>query len=289
MEYIIIGIVILALAAGYYFYNKKKKDKKEDGGGDSTDLIKGSHTHFLINKLRAMNLFADKFSPAEKDSIVQQIRNYGGNALYLYTVDEGDGPSFNPYPVGFKDANWGNIDPDANKMAWWNQLINKWNMKTIIWLLPDDCPTLYNKPLPVLKKYISDMVKNFDANKNVGGYVLWLEMDEWIMSSNATGKDVTELLSHLKSITNKPVGIHLSPEVHKQPFWKNIIGSADYFFMQYGFGKSPEFIERETRQAIASLGNKVIAAEYSFGMSASDRALGQAAIRGGALGTGNGK
>jgi hypothetical protein len=98
------------------------------------------------------------------------------------------------------------------------------------------------------------------------------------------------LVAHLKSITDKPVGVHLTSGIGGHKGNKEYYANADYVFLQTGWDKTPAEITAMVKQAIAVTGKPVVASEYAKeSRSAAARTLGDAACLAGAIGTGNGR
>jgi hypothetical protein len=156
--------------------------------------------------------------------------------------------------------------------------LNNMGLKPVLWLTPDDSPSIVNQSLDAQKAHFSNMVARFDSR--VTGYVTCLECDEYWSAAQ-----VQALVAHLKSQTNKPVGVHMTPSFNAEYF-----ANADYVFLQTGFNKTPEQVKAMVAHAIAVTGKPVVASEYHLeSRSATARALGDAACAAGAIGTGNGR
>jgi hypothetical protein len=127
------------------------------------------------------------------------------------------------------------------------------------------------------------MVRRFDSK--VTGYVACLECDEYWSPAK-----VNALVIHLKSITDKPVGVHLTSGIGGHKGNKEYYANADYVFLQTGWNKTPAEITAMVKQAIAVTGKPVVASEYAVeSRTAAAIALGNAACQAGAIGTGNGR
>ena len=152
-----------------------------------------------------------------------------------------------------------------------------------MWLTPDDSPSITSQSLDAQKAHFSEIVRRFDDK--VTGYVACLECDEYWDAATTNA-----LVAHLKSITDKPVGVHLTSGIGGHKGNKEYYANADYVYLQTGWDKTPAEITAMVKQAIAVTGKPVVASEYAKeSRSAAARALGDAACLAGAVGTGNGR
>jgi hypothetical protein len=121
------------------------------------------------------------------------------------------------------------------------------------------------------------MVSRFD-NK-VDGYVIGLEVDEYWSAAQ-----VREMVADLKTKTNKPVGVHLSPGI-KLSYLEN----ADIIYLQTGFNLNESQFRAKVTEAL-SIGKPVIVSEYHMDSSSTvAKRYGDIACKMGAVGTGNGR
>ena len=192
----------------------------------------------------------------------------GDTHIYLYTRNGGDNGG------GY---NLSAISPQPDWEVRLDELNNA-GLKPVLWLTPDDSPSITNQSMDAQKAHFDQMVARFDSR--VTGYVTCLECNEYFSAA-----EVQALVAHLKSKTNKPVGVHLTPGVQPAYF-----ANADYVFLQTGFNKTAEQVKAMVAHAIAVTGKPVVASEYHLeSRSANARALGDAACSAGAIGTGNGR
>jgi hypothetical protein len=199
----------------------------------------------------------------------------GDTHIYIYSRNAGDN-----FGSSFK-----NVSAISPKPDWEAQLdtLNDIGLKPVMWLTPDDSPKITSKSLDAQKAHFSEIVRRFDDK--VTGYVTCLECDEYWSAAK-----VNALVIHLKSITDKPVGVHLTTGIGGRKGNKEYYANADYVFLQFGWDKTPAEITAMVKQAIAVTGKPVIASEYAKeSRSAAARALGDAACLAGAVGTGNGR
>ena len=200
----------------------------------------------------------------------------GDTHIYLYSRNGGDG--FNGGP----DFDLSVITP---KPDWEVQLntLNAAGLSPVMWLTPDDSPKITSQSLDAQKAHFSEIVRRFDGK--VTGYVACLECDEYWSAAKTNA-----LVAHLKSITDKPIGVHLTSGIGGHKGNLEYYANADYVYLQTGWNKTPAEITAMVKQAIAVTGKPVIASEYAKeSRSATARALGDAACLAGAVGTGTGR
>ena len=237
--------------------------------------LHGSRASFLMVDDRWMTL--NYLHPnAEKLRMRAAALANGDTHIYIYSRNGGDG--FNGGP----NFDLSIISP---KPDWEVQLntLNAAGLSPVMWLTPDDSPSITSQSLDAQKAHFSEIVRRFDDK--VSGYVACLECDEY-WSAETTNA----LVAHLKAITDKPVGVHLTSGVGGYKGNKEYYASADYVFLQFGWDKTPAEITAMVKQAIAVTGKPVVASEYAKeSRSAAAKALGDAACLAGAIGTGNGR
>ena len=195
--------------------------------------------------------------------------------IYIYSRNAGDN-----FGSSFK-----NVSAISPKPDWEAQLdnLNSIGLSPVMWLTPDDSPNITSQSLDAQKAHFSEIVRRF-YNK-VTGYVACLECDEYWSAAKTNA-----LVAHLKSITDKPVGVHLTSGIGGHKGNKEYYANADYVYLQTGWDKTPAEITAMVKQAIAVTGKPVVASEYAKeSRSAAARALGDAACLAGAVGTGNGR
>ena len=229
--------------------------------------LHGHSASFLMldNKWMTLNYLHPN---ANKIGMRNAAKANGDTHIYLYTRNGGDNGG------GY---NLSAISPQPDWEARLDEL-NNMGLKPVLWLTPDDSPSIVNQSMDAQKAHFTNMVNRFDSK--VTGYVTCLECDEYWSAAQ-----VQTLVAHLKSKTNKPVGVHLTPSFKPEYF-----ANADYVFLQTGFNKTPEQVKALVAHAIAVTGKPVVASEYHLeSRSATARALGDAACAAGAIGTGNGR
>jgi len=242
---------------------------------DTNFSLHGSRASFLMQDSRWMTL--NYLHPdANKVGMRNAAKANGDTHIYLYSRNGGDG--FNGGPKF--DLSVINPQPD-----WEMQLdtLNAVGLSPVMWLTPDDSPNITRQSLDAQKAHFSEIVRRFDGK--VTGYVACLECDEYWGAAR-----VQALVAHLKTITNKPVGVHLTTGIGGHKGNKEYYANADYIFLQLGWDKTPAQVAAMVKQTMAVTGKPVVASEYAKeSRTAAARALGDAACRAGAIGTGNGR
>jgi hypothetical protein len=242
---------------------------------DPTHSLHGSRASFLMQDSRWMTL--NYLHPnANKIGMRNAAKANGDTHIYLYSRNGGDG--FNGGPKF-------DLSVITPKPDWEAQLdlLNAAGLKPVMWLTPDDSRAITVQSLDAQKAHFNEIVRRF--NDKVTGYVACLECDEYWSPAK-----VNALVIHLKSITDKPVGVHLTSGIGGRKGNKEYYANADYVFLQTGWNKTPAEITAMVKQAIAVTGKPVVASEYAVeSRTAAARALGNAACRAGAIGTGNGR
>jgi len=242
---------------------------------DTTYSLHGSRASFLMQDSRWMTL--NYLHPnANKAGMRAAAKANGDTHIYLYTRNGGDG--FNGGPKF--DLSVINPQPD-----WEAQLdtLNAIGLKPVLWLTPDDSPSIVRQSMDAQKAHFTNMVNRLDSK--VTGYVPCLECDEYWSAAQ-----VQALVAHLKTITDKPVGVHLTTGLGGHRGNMAYYVNADYVFLQFGWDKTPAQVAAMVKQAMAVTGKPVVASEYAKeSRTPAARALGNAACAAGAIGTGNGR
>ena len=213
---------------------------------------------------------------ANKIGMRNAAKANGDTHIYLYTRNGGDG--FNAGPKF-------DLRVITPKPDWEAQLdtLNAVGLKPVLWLTPDDSPSIVRQSMDAQKAHFTNMVNRLDSK--VTGYVPCLECDEYWDAAT-----VNALVAHLKTITNKPVGVHLTSGLGGRQGNMAYYANADYVFLQTGWDKTPAQIAAMVKQAMAVTGLPVVASEYAKeSRTPAARALGDAACAAGAIGTGNGR
>ena len=291
-----------------------------DGVGPS---IEGHKASFLFDNggTRVMNILSPRLSFDQFKGIVQRCKGNGDNMLYLYLMNEKDGP-WTPYSMYVNNQIGGTIDDGVvSEYKRRIEYVRDEKLGIVFWLRADDSPN-FNKTLvrsadgqvkevwvytappkdiapvdesfltngPALsfnrrstasqEKYQADAVNLFD--KYASAWIVGLEANEYYSDTT-----VNHFANQLQQLTSKPIGVHMTPMKYsaaQQP-------AVDGLWLQYGFNKSPSQVKSDTQNIAGKLGGKpVYATEYNLSSdSATAKAQGDAAISGGAHGTGNGR
>jgi hypothetical protein len=218
---------------------------------------------------------SDRFN--NKAQYRQRLLNNGDTHIDLYARATNR-------PNGFSD---GVINGYGNHRPLLQQL-NDAGLKPVIWLTPEKRRGDGGGSVPQESAFFEHYIKTNDDL--VAGYVVGLELDEHMSSDK-----VTALVNKAKSLTNKPVGVHLTPGVGGSTGNLDYYRNADYIYLQFGDHLSGDFTT-DSAKAVAILkqaltvGIPVVANEYSIvSESAGARALGDLLCQNGAVGTGNGR
>ncbi|MCP4167600.1 MAG: hypothetical protein GY759_17150 [Chloroflexi bacterium] len=166
--------------------------------------------------------------------------------------------------------------------------LNDAGLKPVVWLTGEQRWKDYQDSPASQMAFLEHYIK---ANDDlVAGYVVGLELDEYWSADQ-----VTAMVNKAKSLTGKPVGVHLTPGVGGHKRDRNYYRNADYIYLQFGDHLSGD-LTADTQMALTmlkealTLGIPVIANEYSLvSESAQAKALGDLLCANGAVGTGNGR
>ena len=261
-KYLIVWVLCIICSPKIYAY-------------DTNYSLHGSRASFLMMDSKWMTL--NYLHPnANKNGMRAAAKANGDTHIYLYSRNGGDG--FNGGP----DFDLSVITP---KPDWEVQLdlLNASGLKPVMWLTPDDSRAITVQSLDEQKSHFNEIVRRF--NDKVTGYVACLECDEYWSPAM-----VNALVIHLKSITDKPVGVHLTSGIGGRKGNNEYYANADYVFLQTGWDKTPAQVAAMVKQAMAVTGKPVVASEYAKeSRTPAARALGDAACAAGAIGTGNGR
>ena len=250
------------------------------GGGSKPPKIKDHRASFLMDNgaTRVMNILSYNCPEAHFKHVVGKCLSNGDTVIYLYTSNVRDGA---PVPTSFyvNDDLGGTIDKaKLTMMQGRMEYCRKKGLAIVAWLFADDSSRNSRDPDKI--RYTQDVVKHF--GEYISEYVVALEANEHMKEADCQA--VALALHQLDS--KKPVGIHMTTGSYG---WGKA-GCYDKMYFQYGFGRSPAAIESQTRSVVAALKKPVIAAEYNLSSQTNEaKAQGQAAMRGGAVGTGNGR
>jgi Protein of unknown function (DUF4038) len=234
--------------------------------------------NFLTSPAGFTHLYLSR-STAQKKFMRDATKAAGHNAMFVYTINEKDygGPTFTPYVSGIIGGTFDEVKINN----WRNELITLLNdnIRPVIWLVPDDAPTIHSAGSVELKRYIQKMVRSFSDLPVM--WVLALEADEYF-----TQTLTNDLGSYLGSLTTQPVGLH---QLWGKANWMTA-SWVDFAAYQYGSsGTTWEQIYSETLSKRSLVGTKpFLAAEYEYTSETKSKPMGLAAAFAGAAGIGNG-
>ena len=258
-KYLIVWVLCIICSPNIYAYNTNYS-------------LHGSRASFLMIDSKWMTL--NYLHPnANKAGMRAAAKANGDTHIYLYTRNGGDNGG------GF---NLSSISPQPD---WETRLdeLNNIGLKPVLWLTPDDSRSITKQSMAAQQSHFSEMVRRFDSK--VTGYVACLECDEYWSPAQ-----VQTLVAHLKTKTDKPVGVHLTSGLGGHKGNTAYYANADYVFLQLGWNKTPAQVAAMVKQAIVVTGKPVVASEYAIeSRTPAARALGDAACQAGAIGTGNGR
>ena len=225
------------------------------------DLL-GSRASFLIPQGMSLSYLSTNVDDQWRLSMENSLLNNGDTHIYVYSQNEAD--------------DVGDVSPQPDWEGRLNHLNNR-GLKPVFWLMADDSPSLAAKPLSYHKAHNAEIVRRFDDK--VDHYVVCLECDEYWSAAQ-----VQAMVADLKTRTDKPVAVHLTPGV-KPEYFKN----ADVVYLQTGFNLNEAQFRSRVQEALA-LGKPVVVSEYSMdSLSALAKHYGDIACAMGAVGTGNGR
>lgn len=208
--------------------------------------------------------------------------------------------SVNVYASNYKDGAWGMTlyrdnkiggELDPAKVAEWSKRIRTawtdYGLASIVWLHADDSGPYNGKDEAAQKRFNAD-VADICKTLPVIGFCVGLEIDEYWDKSFAL-----KMQDHLISLVSpKKVGVHMTG-VRKLDWVRQGL------FAQYGVNRNPPIgasknaaeIESITRDTVKKLGGRWLSAcEYNLACDTPQaRALGDAAMRGGAIATDGGR
>ena len=241
-------------------------------GHDATFLLDDAGTRIMNNLGRPRHDFC---------RLADRSKSIGADTLYLFSINERDGyPSVNP----FKHGHWfGPVDEDVME-DWDRKFIDaaRRGLSSVIWLMPDDSPGVYRalRENPEgLAEFTRKIYKRF--RWAVTGWCIALEPEEY----KHVFPSIQAAARALKAEGADYIGCH---GVTGSTWGTMSTPECNVHFHQYGWDKSPAYIESETRHIAGRIGSrKLVAAEYN--RSSNNPEQGRAAIRGGAIATGNGR
>lgn len=221
---------------------------------------------------RMMNMLSPHMPQAVFDARLTFIRSRKCNSVHLILTNKGDGEYAKYSPYG-PAISW-TLDPGyTSVMTARIKQLRKEGFGIILWLATDD-GTDWNRTLKSnFEKYCSD-IKSLGWFKYASVVVLGLEMDEY-WSAN----DVANNMAILRKYYSGKTGVHMTSGKYD---WAKY---ADILYYQIAPGKTAAYIQSETARVKQLIGNKPLCV---FELSRTeDRALCEAAFKGGAYSVGN--
>ena len=272
-KYLIVWVLCIICSPKIYAY-----DTNYSLHGVRTSFLTGNHhDKNSWKKPGGMSLMYLSDGFHNRAGYRQRLLNNGDTHIDLYARATNQ-------PNGFSD---GTISGYGDYRPLLKQL-NDSGLKPVIWLTPEKRRGDGGGSVAEESAFIEQYIKKNDDL--VAGYVVGLELDEHMSADK-----VTALVNKAKSLTNKPVGVHLTPGVGGATGNLNYYRNADYIYLQFGDHLTGDFTT-DSALAVAMLkqaltvGLPVVANEYSIvSESAGAKALGDLLCQNGAVGTGNGR
>ena len=250
-------------------------------GSAQANGIHGVRSSFLLGNIwkdkmsTSLLYLSDSWSDEERKHQRDRLLNNGDTHIDLYVrASHGNLPG-------------GKVNANGDFLFRLRELRAE-GLEPVLWLIPESRHGDYKEPMANHLAFIDKTVNDYD--KEASAYVVCLECDETFSSA-----EVTQMVRHAKSRTNKPVAVHLAPGVGGFKGDTSYYAEADYIFLQFGDHLTGDYVA-DTEMAVAmlkeamKLGKPVVANEYSlYSESAQAKALGDRLCAEGAVGTGNGR
>jgi hypothetical protein len=242
--------------------------------------IKDHRASFLFDDAgtRCMNVLAYQRTEDNVDGIVDRCVRNGDTVLYVLSYNNGDGHGVTSFYKG--DVFGAAVDgTKLNIMLKRLRRFRRRGLAIVMWIFADDQGAhLPKKDTAKLCTHAAKVVDLFD--KYVSEYVVGVELNEYLNSGQ-----VDEVAKVLRK-TGKPVGAHMTSGQYN--FSK--LPSIDRHYHQYGWGNSASAMRSMTASVIGAVGKPVVACEYNRDSDSSlAHKQGDAAMQGGAIGTGCGR
>lgn len=222
--------------------------------------------------IRLMNILSPHMPDSSFNDRVGFIKSRECNCVHLILANKADG-EYGGYSIYGNSITW-NIDKNyTDIMGKRIKKLRSDGFGIVLWLVTDDDGG-WNKTLAGnFKKYVED-IKSLGWFDYASTVVLGIEMNEyWSVSQ------VQNCVNALRSVYSGKVGIHMTSGKWE---W---ISFGDILFYQVNPGRSAAQIESDARGVVSKCGGKPV---NFFELSRSeDRALSEAALRGGCYGVGN--
>ena len=221
---------------------------------------------------RHMNVLSPKFTDEKVADRFQWAVERGCNTVHLFVANQGDGEGSGYTIYGGAPALGKPDKATVEMMARRLRVARGKGLSVVLWLMADDSSKWNKTLLGNPKQYAADL-KASGLLDQACAVVLGLEMDEYMSSSQAK-----ELAAAIRGVYDGPVGTHHTSG-------KSTFASlGDFVCWQVKPGKSEAQIESTVLGARKSVGKPVVMFELARNPN---RALCEAAFRGGAAGVGN--
>lgn len=293
---------------------------------NETPSLNGHKASFLLDNggTRVMNILSPNLAYNNFQDIVKRCINNGDNTIYLYLMNEKDGP-WTPYSMYVNNQIGGALNEAIVKEYEKRiEYIRSKDLGIVFFLRADDSPN-FNKVMVRGKKgkkgkkvekivYTAppEVIPPIDESFLTNGVVLSFNKRStasqeqyqkdavrlfdadamaWIVGLEAneyySDGTINHYANQLQGLTSKHIGVHLTPMKYSAALQSTIDG----LWLQYGFNKSPSQIASDTKSIISKMGGKPVhATEYNLSSdSATAKAQGDQAYANGAKSTGNGR
>lgn len=229
-------------------------------------------------RTRCMNVLAYTRTDSNVKGILNRMKANGDTVAYVLSYNNGDGHGLTSF---YKDDVFGAAVDDKKAEIMRNRLkmIRGMGLNIVMFIFADDQGA--NLPKKDTAKLCAHAQKTVDLyDRYVSEYVVGIEENEYLNAGQV------DAIAKVLRKTGKPVGSHMTTGQYSF----SILGSIDRHYHQYGWGKSPSDMKAITQQMRGKVGKPVVACEYSRDSDSSTaHKQGDAAMAGGAIGTGCGR
>ncbi len=220
---------------------------------------------------RNMNILSPGMSDGKFRERVAWQKARGCNTVHLFVSNKADGEHAG-YSIYGNVWDWSidaaTCDTFRDRIAYCRGR----GLAVVLWLFADDSSDWNRAAAKDFPRYLRDL-KNEGLLKYASTVVVGLELDEYFSASQ-----VAALVAATRAVYHGKVGVHqTSGRMDFAPL-------ADIMFYQVNPGRSAAQIEAEARKVKAAVGKPLNFFELS---RHEDRALSEAALRGGAFAVGN--
>ena len=275
--FFVLILVAAALTAGCTFKEGKEKieEKIDNITGDKIkkwdECKKSSNWTGKNAAKRMMNILSPNMPDSVFNDRLNFIKSRGCDHANVFVCNKGDG-EYAGYSIYGNSITWIIKKNFCNVMEKRLKKIKDAGLGIILWLAADDDGG-WNKALAAhFDDYAKD-IKSLGWFKYASAVVIGLEIDEYWNASQV----VANVAAVRKSYSGK-IGVHMTSGKWD---WAK---AADILFYQTNPGKSAAQIESETKNVVAKCGKPVCFFEMERN---ENRALCEAAFRGGAYSVGN--